>query len=1310
MEVLMSWTKRIGWTLGVLTALIVIGAVGGYFYLKGSGFQQYALRKVIEAADRATGGRTKIRALDLDLSTLTAHLYGVVVRGKESVHAPALLTIDKLTVGLKIRSVLRRQVSLSELLIEHPVAHLQVDRNGASNIPQPPPSDSNNQTNVFDLAVEHVGLSNGEINYNDRKTPLEADLHDLTTDVRFESLLARYRGSISYADGHLRYERYAPLPHGLTASFTATPSGFKLDSATISVASSSIKLAADVTNYSDPLVEASYHVLAHSQDFADLTSGVNPAGDIDLKGSLHYQNIPNLPFLRNIRTEGQISSDALVALVSGGRLEVRKLHGKYQMADGALHANGVEAQSLGGSLTANLDVEHLDATPATRIRAALRSISLTAAQLAFRRPELSPVVISGALDGTADVAWTESISNARAQVDLAVRSSEHKKSSGVSSRNLPVDGAVHAIYDGARNTLTVHQTTLRIPSTTVTAEGQVGKNSHLQISADSRDLQGLVALVSAFHPTSAAPPVISGAATMDLTVQGEIRRPQISARLSARELQVQGDTWKNVDLALQADPSRAMISNGRLINAHRGEANFDATAALNNWSYVASSPIEVHVSVRQMQIADLQRLAGVRYPVSGELAAKISLSGSLLDPRGSGSIEIANGRAYDEPLKGAALSFHGENDVVTADLHVAADAGAAHATVSYAPKTKAYTVRLDAPAVVLEKLRSVQEKNLPLQGTLALSADGKGTLDDPQLSATLQLSKLQVQQTSTAGVKADVRVANQRADLTIDSEVAQASVRARGHVDLTGDYQAEATIDTSQVPLQALLATLSHRVPQGVSGQTEFHATLKGPLKDMSKLEAHLVIPTLNANYQALQLGADGPIRADYAHSVITLQPSEIRGTGTSLQLQGTVPVGGTTAPTLTAEGSIDAHIFRMFSPDLNSSGTIALDIRATGSAANPQMAGQLKLQNLAFATPAAPLGVDKLNGTLDIDGERIQISSLTGQVGGGNISAGGSLTYRPNRQFNIAVQAESIRLRYPDGLRSVLDGNLTWAGNTDSSTLNGRVLVDALSFTPDFDIARFADQFSGNAAVPVAPGFTDTINLQVAVQSKENLTASTSQISLEGTASLNVAGTVANPVVTGRTDLTSGELFYRNVRYQLQRGIITLADPNQTRPTVDVSVTTTVEQYNLTLNLRGPFDTLTTSYSSDPPLATADIINLIARGKTSSELAASSQSTDSMIASQAASQFSGSVQKLAGISSLQIDPMFGGNNQNPSARLAVQQRVTKNFLFTFSTDVSQPGNEIVEGDYQINKRWSVSVARDQLGGVAVDGRFHTKF
>jgi translocation and assembly module TamB len=312
--------------------------------------------------------------------------------------------------------------------------------------------------------------------------------------------------------------------------------------------------------------------------------------------------------------------------------------------------------------------------------------------------------------------------------------------------------------------------------------------------------------------------------------------------------------------------------------------------------------------------------------------------------------------------------------------------------------------------------------------------------------------------------------------------------------------------------------------------------------------------------------------------------------------------------------------------------------------------------------------------------------------------------------QFNVALQGQSLRLRYPDGLRSSLDANLAFTGTTEASTLNGRVLIDSLSFTPDFDLAKFSDQFSTGANTPTQPGIADTVKLAINVQSKQNLAATSSQVSIGGNVNLQVVGTAAEPVITGRTNLNSGELFYRNVRYQLQRGVITFDDPNETHPVMNVSVTTTVEQYNLTLTLRGPLDKLTTSYVSDPPLATADIINLVARGKTTQESAASSQSTDSMIASGAASQLSSSVQKLAGLSSLEIDPTLGGNNANPSARVGIQQRVSKKFLFTFSTDVSQPGNEIIQGEYQINQRWSTTVTRDQLGGVSIDGKYHKRF
>lgn len=148
----------------------------------------------------------------------------------------------------------------------------------------------------------------------------------------------------------------------------------------------------------------------------------------------------------------------------------------------------------------------------------------------------------------------------------------------------------------------------------------------------------------------------------------------------------------------------------------------------------------------------------------------------------------------------------------------------------------------------------------------------------------------------------------------------------------------------------------------------------------------------------------------------------------------------------------------------------------------------------------------------------------------------------------------------------------------------------------------------------------------------------------------------------------------------------------DQTRRVMNMSVTTTIEQYNLTLTL--PLDKLTTSYASDPPLAQTDIINLVARGKTTQESAASSQSTDSMIASQVARQLSSSVQKLGGISSLQIDPIVGAEqSESLGAR-----------------GDSAAGKRDRGGGCPIDKRWSVRVERDQLGGVSVDGRYHKRF
>ncbi len=1301
----MNWKRIAGRSLAGLTGLLVVAALGGYLYLTSGSFQQYALRKIMAEADEATGGHTQIRGLDFNLSTLTAHLYDVTVRGTEGPDQPALFHADKLTVGLKILSALRRQVVLSDLIIERPIVHLQVDSKGKSNLPAPPANASNSSsTSVFEMGVRHAQILNGEVYYNDKKTPLDADLYDLGTEIKLAALAQRYEGTLSYGHGRVRYAQYAPLSHNLNLSFSASREQFNLKSLVLEVGASTITLHAIVSNYANPVADGEYQIRIHAQDFASMTPGIEPAGDVALNGNLHYQVAGNDPLLHDLQLTGRVASDVLVAVTSGRRVEVRKLEGTYQLAGGNLAMKDLSVQALGGRITATAEMKHLDSRPEGRVLASLRNISLGAIQQ-MARARTPGAALAGTIGGTAEASWTGSMDNLRARSDLSVRALASSRENHSGSQ-VPVDGAIHLSYDGVKQTIEMRNTSLRMPSATITADGLVGNHSSLRLQLTAGDLHQLTEIVASFMPPQTKTPTVAGSATLNAVVEGSIARPSINAQLNAQNLEVQGSAWRTVNMQMRVTPSEFTVQNGSMVNAHRGQATFTASVTLDNWSYLPENPIRASVDLQQMSLTEIQRLANQNLPIAGDFSVKASLEGTALNPIGSGSMRVSHGRAYGETIQNLAATFQAANGSVSSTLNLAVPAGNVNANVSYTPKTQAYQVKLEAPSIVLQKLQSLQGKDL--SGTVSATVTGQGTVDNPQLDALVQLPQLQVRQNNVSAIKAELHVAMHNADLNLESNVLDAPIKAHAKIALTGGYYTDAVIDTGTISLGAIVATYAPNM-QGFAGQTQLHATLKGPLKDKAQVEARLSIPMLKATYQSLEIGIVNPIQVDYSNSVVTLEPADIRGTDSSLHLEGRLPVGGSGTPALVAQGKVDVKILKIFDPDLNSSGTLALDLHAAGSTSKPTVEGKLQFNDVALSTTDAPIGVEKLNGALNIANDRVELSNMTAQAGGGSVTLGGSINYSPAVHFNLVLQGQSIRLRYPEGLRTLLDANLAFTGDTQASTLNGKVLIDSLSFTPDFDVASFGNQLSTGGAIS-QPGFAETIQLGIGVQSRENLNAVSSQVTIEGRAALQVGGTAANPVITGRTTLSSGELFFRNTRYQIQKGVITFDDPNVTHPVLNLSVSTNIEQYNLTLTMRGPLDKLTTSYVSDPPLSTADIINLVARGKTTQESAASSESTDSMIASQAASQLSSSVQKLAGISSLQIDPTLGGNNQNPSAVVAIQQRVTKNLLFTFSTDVTQPGSEAVSGEYQLNKRWSVSMSRDQLGGFSVDGRYHTRF
>src|SRR5579864_3249457 len=403
----MAWKRKLGWIgIGLATFILVLG-IAGYLLLRSQGFHRYVLTKIQQQASEATGARVHIQNFSLHLARLGAEAYGITIRGSEPTSAMPLAQADQLMIRLKIVSLLRKKVDLNEIVLRHPVVNLMVRKDGSTTLPTPPKSNSNTSTSPFDLGIQHVLIERGEIYYNDVKTPLDAELHDLQLEIKSEFLRNGYDGRLSYRNGRLQYGDMKPLPHNLTAGFNATPAQFTLKPLVLTVASSTVRLEGDVQNYSDPSAKGTYQITIYPQDFgAVLKDRSVPTGEVTLAGSLRYDYETNVPMLRAIVLDGHLNSRELAVNSPDLRAVIRNVGGDFKLAKGNLDARGLEAELLGGRLTASVAMQHLDANPVSRIHASLQAISLGATKAAFRLASPNQIPLSGHIDGTADAGWT----------------------------------------------------------------------------------------------------------------------------------------------------------------------------------------------------------------------------------------------------------------------------------------------------------------------------------------------------------------------------------------------------------------------------------------------------------------------------------------------------------------------------------------------------------------------------------------------------------------------------------------------------------------------------------------------------------------------------------------------------------------------------------------------------------------------------------------------------------------------------------------------------------------------------------------
>jgi translocation and assembly module TamB len=211
----------------------------------------------------------------------------------------------------------------------------------------------------------------------------------------------------------------------------------------------------------------------------------------------------------------------------------------------------------------------------------------------------------------------------------------------------------------------------------------------------------------------------------------------------------------------------------------------------------------------------------------------------------------------------------------------------------------------------------------------------------------------------------------------------------------------------------------------------------------------------------------------------------------------------------------------------------------------------------------------------------------------------------------------------------------------------------------------------------------------------------------LAGDVELRLRGTVASPSLLGRVSITEGSATIAGTRYDLQRGEITFSNPVRIEPSIDLNATARVEDYDITLSLNGTPDRPAVTYRSDPPLAEADVVALLALGRTQSqerlymqqqEQALANPTTDSLLGGALNATVSSRVQKLFGAGSVKVDPNYLGALGTSTSRIIVEEQLGRNLTLTYATDVDTTGQQLLQAEVAINRHVSLVVARDESG------------
>ena len=835
--------------------------------------------------------------------------------------------------------------------------------------------------------------------------------------------------------------------------------------------------------------------------------------------------------------------------------------------------------------------------------------------------------IDARLNGPAIATWTHGDTKTLAVEATLQMSPSTKAIAG----ERPATGAIDATYTQRDGAVDLRTLDLVLPASHLEAHGRLGaypisSPTAIAVALHSRDLGEFDKVLrdlglerNGKTGAAALPGSLGGEAEFAGTWSGSLVDPHLNGSFKATNLAVElppGPHEKSGEarpLHLDSLEAVGSYSAARIAIDHseltHGDAvlnvkgTLTATSVLSHknsrQAFDSNSDLNLAVQANNLDASELTPFVGRSLPFTGALSGQIATRGPIHALDGSGWLQLDRGTIYGESVdRVRAQGKIAGSEVQISSLNIHDEGGTVTATGTFDLQSNQFQLSAQSGQLDLSKVARLKTAGLATTGELAFTVTGSGTLDDPHLQGQGKISQLAIRGEPFGDLEISVRTANHALLYDLSTRFQSASLTAHGETRFDADRTTQAKLDFSQFNIEGLLSTA--QVP-GLTGQSALAGTVTvgGPLTHPDEMRGDARLQTLAVTVAGVHLASQGPVHAALANSRVTLDPVHITGEDTDLRAQGSLDFRDNRRLDFAASGSINLKLAETLDPDLTASGVTTFQVEAHGPLTNPGLRGRVDFQNASLALEDLPNSLSQLHGTLEFNQNRLEVRSLTAMTGGGLLSVSGYLAYQHGIFADLSVSGKGVRIRYPQGVSSLADANLQLQGPQNNLLLSGNVTFTRFSVSPDLDIAAMAAQ-AGKiqpVAAPNAP--SNHVRLDVRIQSSPQLNFQNAYAKLAGDVDLRLRGTLATPSLLGRVSITEGNATIAGTRYELQRGDITFTNPVRIEPAIDLNATARVEDYDITLGLHGSLSKMSVTYRSDPPLPEADVVALLALGRT---------------------------------------------------------------------------------------------------------------